>query len=495
MHSNLLRKGNKILFNHKDRSSVLSVRTFGTSACFRSSARILKLDSGLLVASDVPVTTGPVGMCVLLRAGSRYCQNFPIGITHVIKRMAFTSTNNFFSQSALSERVSAINGVVDCQVDRTWIMYALLCGEKHIDLAIELLADACLRPIYQPNSLEKAKSGVLAELEREIYAPEPEQSFTGLRYQAAYGKCQLGFPELATQASLETIDTDSLYSHHSHFYKPPFTTFAAITDRHDEVIASLKKHFKFGDTTWQGGKNNNFLAELSPEYIGGTAISCADKPRVQPGHAEFPELAHVGVGFNCVPEGHRSIWTAYVIQGLLGSGRSFSSGGPGKGLYSRLNLNVLCRYGWVNSCIAEVAAHKDAGIFYIYGSCEPKRVSKFIDVILEQYYSVINDPISELELQRAKRQVLSLALGELEHLSVRLEALGRNVASQQRSLPLSDIIEKIESVSVEHVKSFCAFMLNSPPSVAALGMVSALPSYDRIKSAVSKNGFVSSFRW
>lgn len=36
-----------------------------------------------------------------------------------------------------------------------------------------------------------------------------------------------------------------------------------------------------------------------------------------------------------------------VLNTMMGGGASFSAGGPGKGMYTRLYQNILNRYGYV----------------------------------------------------------------------------------------------------------------------------------------------------
>ena len=50
-----------------------------------------------------------------------------------------------------------------------------------------------------------------------------------------------------------------------------------------------------------------------------------------------------------------------------GWGRSFSAGGPGKGMYSQLYLNVLNRYHSVYSVLAQNFSMSDAGLFCLFG--------------------------------------------------------------------------------------------------------------------------------
>ena len=50
---------------------------------------------------------------------------------------------------------------------------------------------------------------------------------------------------------------------------------------------------------------------------------------------------------------------------LMGGGGSFSAGGPGKGMYTRLYTNVLNQYHWMYSAAAYNHAYADSGVFCI----------------------------------------------------------------------------------------------------------------------------------
>jgi processing peptidase subunit alpha len=70
---------------------------------------------------------------------------------------------------------------------------------------------------------------------------------------------------------------------------------------------------------------------IGTQYVGGDWRQSADSP-----------LTHVAIAFE-VPGGWRNekdIYAVTVLQQLLGGGGSFSAGGPGKGMYSRLYTRV-----------------------------------------------------------------------------------------------------------------------------------------------------------
>ena len=75
---------------------------------------------------------------------------------------------------------------------------------------------------------------------------------------------------------------------------------------------------------------------------------------------------------------------ACVLQQLLGGGDSFSAGGPGKGMYSRLYREVLNRHSWCDAAEAFLALHDDTGLLGISGAAEPRRAGELVGVFLEQ---------------------------------------------------------------------------------------------------------------
>lgn len=62
---------------------------------------------------------------------------------------------------------------------------------------------------------------------------------------------------------------------------------------------------------------------------------------------------------------------AQVLNYLLGGGNSFSSGGPGKGMHSRLYTRVLNKYAWVHSCASFNTTFNESGLVGIQVRAEP----------------------------------------------------------------------------------------------------------------------------
>lgn len=61
---------------------------------------------------------------------------------------------------------------------------------------------------------------------------------------------------------------------------------------------------------------------------------------------------------------------------LMGGGGSFSAGGPGKGMYTRLYTSVLNRHHWMYEATAFNHAYGDTGLFCIKSSGPPERLAE-----------------------------------------------------------------------------------------------------------------------
>ena len=78
------------------------------------------------------------------------------------------------------------------------------------------------------------------------------------------------------------------------------------------------------------------------QYTGGLVQDECRVPQHM-GPSGLPELAHVVVGLEAVSHQDEDFVATCVLNMMMGGGGSFSAGGPGKGMYTRLYTNVLNR--------------------------------------------------------------------------------------------------------------------------------------------------------
>merc|ERR1712072_1134989 len=95
-------------------------------------------------------------------------------------------------------------------------------------------------------------------------------------------------------------------------------------------------------------------------------------------------LTHVVLGFEGPSWHDAELIPMCVLHTLMGGGSSFSAGGPGKGMYSRLYTSVLNKHGWVQNATAMNNCFQDSGLFGVYGAAEPRALGNLVEVLCQQ---------------------------------------------------------------------------------------------------------------
>ncbi|KAL5656178.1 hypothetical protein ACJX0J_035497, partial [Zea mays] len=186
----------------------------------------------------------------------------------------------------------------------------------------------------------------------------------------------------------------------------------------------------------------------------------------------YSDMTDVALAFE-VPGGwfqERDAAIMTVIQTLMGGGGSFSTGGPGKGMHSRLSLRVLNKYHFVESLSAFSNVYDNTGLFGIYLTTSPYHVAKAVDIAISELIAVATPgEVTEVELRRAKNSTISSVLMNLESRVVVAEDIGRQMLSYGSRKPMDNFLQRMEGITLDDVATFARKMLASRPTMVSWG--------------------------
>lgn len=202
------------------------------------------------------------------------------------------------------------------------------------------------------------------------------------------------------------------------------------------------------------------------------------------GPAPFPELTHIMIGLESCSFLEGDFIPFAVLNMMMGGGGSFSAGGPGKGMFTRLYLNVLNRHHWMYNATSYHHSYEDTGLLCIHASADPRQVREMVEIITREFV-LMAGTVDVVELERAKTQLMSMLMMNLEARPVIFEDVGRQVlATRSRKLP-HELCALIRDVKPEDIKRVASKMLRGKPAVAALGDLSELPTYEHVQTALA----------
>lgn len=465
--------------------------------------QITTLPNGIRVATES--LPGPFsGVGVYIDAGSRYEDESLRGVSHIVDRLAFKSTKSRSADQML-ESLESLGGNIQCASSREALMYQCATFNSAVPTATGLLADTIRDPQITDEEVAQQLDTAAYEI-NEIWS-KPDLIIPELLHMAAYKNNTLGNPLLCPRERLPYIDKGLIEKYRSQFYRPERIVVAFAGTHHDDAVKLVEKYFgdmqgdspsteqhtsqspaaSYSQQTPSSSTASKILSKLPGSLNFSTSaphqatVSPLDPSLLQPapqsildqpshytgGYLALPNLpvpqnnlsiplSHIHLAFEALPISSPDIYALATLQTLLGGGGSFSAGGPGKGMYSRLYTNVLNQHGWVESCVAFNHSYTDSGLFGIAASCEPGKVGLMVDVICRELQNLSLETgfasLQAQEVSRAKNQLRFSLLMNLESRLVELEDLGRQVQVHGRKVGVKEMCQKIDEVSIADLR-------------------------------------------
>jgi len=274
-----------------------------------------------------------------------------------------------------------------------------------------MMVDIALEPrsVIAAN-VARSKNRKTHDLHKYLHKYDPFSENQELLLRTAYGYNTLGMPRFGLDHNIDNIDARMLQQF----------VMDNVTPRKCLIVASgIKNHREYVDLVKER------IGELLPvpeheykrtpaEYIGGEYRTWTETPQT-----------NITIAFESVPWKDPSVPSLYLMNTLIGSATSFSSGGPGKGMYCRAITNLMQRHNFVDSASSLNNHFTDSGLFGM--SIEgPGSHSQDLMAVLLDELNRLKEPIPDEELTRAKNILKMNILMSMERTEDRLEEIARN---------------------------------------------------------------------
>eukprot|EP00750_Incisomonas_marina_P001387 INCI11158.1.p1 GENE.INCI11158.1~~INCI11158.1.p1 ORF type:complete len:526 (-),score=103.25 INCI11158.1:648-2225(-) len=412
------------------------------------------------------------------------------GVCSHIEKLAFASTETR-SQSKLTQELEELGASCFAQINREQSVYGIELLRDRVPEAVDILADIVQRPLFKEDEFFDAQA--IMELEREEMAYEAQQLTMEYLHAAAFGAdSALGHPVLCPSANFDLVTPAHLKEFMQQEYRPENVVIAAAGVEHDLLVKEVEAKFNSLPGAAGTPSNRELNAARGADsvardlYVGG-GVCVAVEPLVRSvstAHVQQkPPLTHVALGFHVGGWHDPDLVPLSVLFTLLGGGHSFSAGGPGKGLYSRLYREVLIGYQFVESTLSSAAIYDHTGVFSIYGSCAPSYTSQLIEIICNQFFMLAAKKADDVDVARARNQLKSQVLMNLESRTLLCDDLGRQTLSYGKRQDPMAICDEIDAVTADDLYRVSRKMLRETPSFVAYGDQQTVMPFEAIEQA------------
>jgi predicted Zn-dependent peptidase len=147
---------------------------------------------------------------------------------------------------------------------------------------------------------------------------------------------------------------------------------------------------------------------------------------------------------------------------------------------SRLFQEIREKRGLVYAIHSFVHGYRDSGLFGIYAGTGEAEVAELVPALCEETRR-LEAGLSPVELARAKTQMRAGLLMSLESTSARCEQLAQHLLIHGTPFDPVEVVRNIEAVDDDAIRRVVARWRSAPPTLAALGPLSRLEEFDRVK--------------
>ena len=169
------------------------------------------LPNGLTVLTERMEHMRSVAMGVWIKSGSRCEPAEANGISHFVEHMLFKGTRSRSAQ-AIAREMDSIGGNLDAFTGKETICFNVKSLADHVPIALDVLADLVLNPIFASTDIERERGVILEEIK--IDEDNPDVLVHELFTQSFWKDHPLGKPILGTSKTVGRVDQQSLSGYH-----------------------------------------------------------------------------------------------------------------------------------------------------------------------------------------------------------------------------------------------------------------------------------------
>ncbi|MBT9245467.1 insulinase family protein [Gemmobacter fulvus] len=414
---------------------------------------IATLPNGFRIVTEHMPGLKSASVGIWVTAGGRHERAEQNGIAHFLEHMAFKGTQKR-SALQIAEEIEDVGGYINAYTSKDMTAYYARVLSADVSLALDVIADIVLNPVFDPKEIEVERHVILQEIGQALDTPD-DIIFDWLQ-DVSYPDQPFGRTILGLEERVSSFTREDLLRFVAEHYGPDQMILSAAGGvDHDSIVAQATAIF--------GG--------LTP--VGAPVIERARFGGGERREVKDLEQVHFALSFEAPGYRHADVYTAQIYATALGGGMS-----------SRLFQKIREERGLCYSIFAQSGAYEDTGAITIYAGTSAAEIADLTQLTVAELKRAAED-MTEAEVARARAQLKAGLLMGLESPSSRAERLARLLAIWGRVPDVDEAVAKIDAVTTADVRRYAAEMAASKAALALYGPVAEAPGLADIRAGLA----------
>lgn len=383
------------------------------------------LDNGLRIITHSMSGVHSVALGIWIKVGGRYESKENKGIAHFLEHLVFKGTQSY-SCRKIKESIEGVGGSLNGFTSEELTCYLVKLPADYLDLALDILSDMVINPTLPPEEVEKEKTVIIEEIK--MNKDLPQSYVHELLDELLWPNQPLGMTVSGTIESISKIKRKDLSFFKQQYYTPQNIVVSAAG------LLEEDKFVKKVDNKFHHLKNANTHTFL-PAQEG------QNKPQLKI-FTKDTEQSHLALGFHSLKRDHPLKHALSMLHIILGANMS-----------SRLFNELREKRGLAYEIGSQIKRFQDTGSFLVHAGIDNHKVSQAINLILRELQKCKDKLVSINEFERAKEFYLGQLMLALEDTLDHMLWIGESIASLNKTYSLEQIIDEVNKVTPEDIKT------------------------------------------
>lgn len=400
---------------------------------------LLTLPNGLRVVGERMPHYRSVSLGLWLGIGSQHELPGEAGLSHFLEHMAFKGTARRTARQIACE-MDAVGGQLNAFTSKECTCFYATVVDEHLPMALDVVCDLVLHPIFDPLELEKEKGVILGEIAEA--EDTPEDLVHELLMLAHFGDQSISRPILGSEEAIAAYGRDELLCYWQAMYRP------------QNAVLSVA-----GNYDWPR------LVELITEQLGGwfpegmRAHGC-DTQTVKPGcvvREKDIAQANICLGFPGLPICDERNYELSLFNSVYGGAVS-----------SRLFQSIREESGLAYTVYSDINPYTDCGMISVYAATAPELAPRVYDMILAETHKLTAGGLTHEEFDMALEQLKAGYILGGESTGARMHTNGRRMLLLNETRTEEEVISRVDAIRFEDANELMRALLSCPNSLAVV---------------------------
>lgn len=399
----------------------------------------ITLPNGLRIVGERIPHFRSVSVGLWVGAGSQYETIPEAGVSHYIEHMVFKGTTSRSARD-IAEQMDEVGGQLNAFTSKECTCFYAKVVDEHVRLALDIISDLAVRPVFDPVEMEKEKGVVLEEID--MAEDTPEDLVHEMLMLAHFGDQPVSRPILGTADSVKALTREQVLDYWRRMYRPENAVLAVAGSYDWNAIVGLAQEFL---GSWEKGRF------LRPEFHTNLV-----EPTFLRREKDI-EQANICLGFPGLATGDEMGYECSLFSSVYGGAMS-----------SRLFQKIREEKGLAYSVYSYPNAYTDCGMLSVFAATNPENAQDVCDMIREETARLVRDGLTREEFTKAREQLKSGFILGQESTSARMHAMGRRMLLLGGTRSEDEVIARVNAMDYDRTNQLMRRLLGAKPSCAVV---------------------------